>query len=36
MRRARFGSYLLLTAVLAAFAVFLLYPIWLTVAVGFE
>lgn len=36
MRRARFGSYLLLALVLAGFAVFLLYPIWLTVAVGFE
>ena len=36
MRRARFGSYLLLTAVLTGFAVFLLYPIWLTVSVGFE
>ncbi len=36
MRRARFGSYVLLAAVLAGFAVFLLYPIWLTVAVGFE
>ena len=36
MRRARFGTYLLLALVLAGFAVFLIYPIWLTVAVGFE
>ncbi|MCP4759614.1 MAG: iron ABC transporter permease [Planctomycetes bacterium] len=36
MRRARLGSYLLLALVLAGFAVFLIYPIWLTVAVGFE
>ena len=36
MRRARFGSYLLLALVLLGFALFLIYPIWLTVAVGFE
>ena len=36
MRRARFGSYLLLALVLLGFAIFLIYPIWLTVAVGFE
>ena len=36
MRRARLGSYLLLALILAGFAVFLIYPIWLTVAIGFE
>jgi iron(III) transport system permease protein len=36
MRRARFGSYLLLALVLLGFALFLIYPIWLTVAIGFE
>lgn len=36
MSRARIGPYLLLTTVLIGFAIFLLYPMWLTVAVGFE
>jgi iron(III) transport system permease protein len=36
MRRGRLGAYLLLALVLLGFALFLIYPIWLTVAVGFE
>ena len=34
MRRARFGSYLLLALVLLGFALFLIYPICAVVALG--
>ncbi|MHC4825365.1 MAG: iron ABC transporter permease, partial [Planctomycetota bacterium] len=36
MRRRRNVARLLMGAVLAAFAVFLVYPVWLTVRGGFE